>query len=94
MLTVLAKITAQAGKEAAAKEALEALVAPTLVEEGCIDYVLHQSNEDPCVFYFYENWTSKELLDKHLANTHIVAFGEKAATLLAGPAELHFLTKL
>ncbi|WP_026994093.1 putative quinol monooxygenase [Flectobacillus major] len=94
MLTVIAKITALKGKEEEAKAALQGLVAPTLVEEGCIDYVLHQSNDDATIFYFYENWESQQHLDKHLVNDHLVAFGAIAGSLLAGPAELSFLTKL
>ena len=94
MLTVIAKIIAKEGKEEEARIALNALVAPTLIEEGCIDYVLHQSNEDPKVFFFYENWTSKESLENHLANVHIAEFSAKAHDLLSAPAELYFLSKV
>lgn len=94
MLTVIAKITAQAGKEEIAKQALLGLIPPTVAEEGCIDYVLHQSNEDATIFYFYENWESQEHLDKHLVNNHLVEFGKTSGEFLAGPAELILATKL
>lgn len=94
MLTVIAKILVKEDKIEEAKSALLALVAPTLKEEGCIDYVLHQSNDDPKLFVFYENWTDKESLENHLANVHIAEFSAKAEELLEAPAELFFLSKV
>ncbi|MFC0185498.1 Quinol monooxygenase YgiN [Pseudarcicella hirudinis] len=94
MLTLIAKITAKAGKEEEAKAELIKIVAPTLAEEGCIEYTLHQSAEDPKLFFFYENWESKEHLAKHSVSAHITAFGEKAGELLEGPAELYPMLKV
>lgn len=94
MLTVIAKILVKADKIEEAKSGLLALVAPTLEENGCIDYVLHQSNDDPRLFFFYENWTDRESLENHLANEHVAAFSAKAEDLLAEPAELFFLSKV
>lgn len=94
MLTVIAKILVKTDKIEEAKSGLLALVAPTLEENGCIDYVLHQSNDDPQLFFFYENWTDRESLENHLANVHIAEFSAKAEELLAEPAELFFLSKV
>ena len=93
MLTVIAKITAKEGREEEIKRALSELIAPTLLEEGCIDYILHQSNDDPKLFFFYENWTDKDFLEKHLASTHISEFSVKAEELVE-MAELSFLSKV
>lgn len=87
-LTVVAKITAKKGKEALAKTALEGLIAPTLKEEGCIEYRLHTSADRPEEFLFYENWESEAHLQQHLKNTHILDFLEVAGDLLDGDAEL------
>ncbi|MBA4851643.1 putative quinol monooxygenase [Emticicia sp. BO119] len=94
MLTVIAKIIVRADRIDEAKSDLLALIAPTLEEEGCIDYVLHQSNDNPQLFFFYENWTDKESLENHLANEHVAAFSAKAEDLLVEPAELFFLSKV
>lgn len=94
MLTVIAKILVKEDKIEEAKKDLLALVGPTLEEHGCIDYVLHQSNDEPQVFFFYENWTDRESLENHLANEHVAAFSAKAEELLAQPAELFFLSKV
>ena len=37
------------------------LIDITRAEEGCINYDLHQDNENPAHFLFYENWKSREL---------------------------------
>ncbi len=40
------------------KTELIKLIGDTHAEEGCINYDLHQGNENPAHFIFYENWTS------------------------------------
>lgn len=74
MLTVIAHARAKPGKEAHARDILRALVAPTRLEEGCIDYDLHESVDDPALFVFFENWTSAAALDAHSRSPHIAHF--------------------
>jgi quinol monooxygenase YgiN len=50
------------------------LVDITRAEEGCINYDLHQDNENPAHFLFYENWESRELWQTHMANDHLAAY--------------------
>jgi quinol monooxygenase YgiN len=70
-LTVVAKIVAKKNKIEFVKSELLKLIGPTQKEKGCISYVLHQDNNEPSVFMFYENWESKELLQAHLENDHL-----------------------
>ena len=70
-VTVVATFKAKAGMEIAVKSAIEAAVAPTRSEPGCINYDLHQSAEDPALFMLYENWRSKKDLDEHLTMPHL-----------------------
>jgi quinol monooxygenase YgiN len=72
-LTVIATFQARPGKEAALREVLTGLVAPTRKEAGCINYDLHASPDDPAKFLFHENWTSKAALDEHLQSPHVKA---------------------
>lgn len=72
-LTIVARITAVAGQEAKVRAALENLVAPTRAEPGCIQYDLHQDNDDPRVFLFFENWESRALWQDHMNSAHIKA---------------------
>lgn len=87
-ITVLAKCKAKPGMEAAVRDAVMALVAPTRSEPGCINYDLHQSSENPSLFILYENWVSKKDLDEHLAMPYLKDFIGKAETLLVEPIEI------
>ncbi len=53
---------------------LEKLIPTTRAEEGCIQYDLHQDNEDPRYFMFYETWDSRELWQQHMQNDHLKAY--------------------
>ena len=87
-VTVFALLKAKPGMEETVKEELLALVGPTRTEEGCINYDLHQSLDYKGQFRFYENWTSKELLERHLESAHVKRFIAKADQLLAEPPEI------
>ena len=87
-VTVFALVKAKPGMEETVKQELSALVGPTRAEQGCINYDLHQSLDHEGHFRFYENWTSKELLDRHLQSAHVTRFIAKADQLLAEPPEI------
>jgi quinol monooxygenase YgiN len=92
LLTIFAEMYAKPGKEAALREALLGLIAPTKKEAGYVQYDLHVDNDDPTHFLFYENWTSRALLDAHLAAPHLQAFIARQDELLAAPLRLVFAT--
>ena len=60
-LTVVAKVTAKKDSVDNVKSELLKLITPTRKENGCIEYNLHQDNDDPAVFIFYETWESTSL---------------------------------
>lgn len=70
-LTVIARILAKPEKKEFVKNELHKLIGPTRKEEGCINYDLHQDNENENLFLFYENWVSRELWQKHINSSHI-----------------------
>ena len=70
-LTIVANIKAKANKIALVKAELEKLVDITRAEEGCINYDLHQDNESPAHFMFYESWVSRELWQAHMGAQHL-----------------------
>lgn len=70
-LTIIANIKTKADKVELVKAELLKLIAVTRAEEGCIDYDLHQDNENPAHFLFYENWESRELWQAHMDNQHL-----------------------
>ncbi|MFN9957037.1 MAG: putative quinol monooxygenase [bacterium] len=59
-----------------------------------MSYDFHVDEVDPCVFVFYENWTSREALDAHLAMPHLVPLFSQLDRLLACPVEIRPLTML
>lgn len=67
-LTIIANITAKSEKLDLVQSELVKLVGTSQTEEGCINYSLHQDNENPLHFMVYENWESDELLQAHIAN--------------------------
>jgi quinol monooxygenase YgiN len=73
-LTILAQITAAAGKEPLVETELKKLIDVTRAEKGCINYDLHQDNENPGLFVFYENWESRELWQTHMNAPHLAAY--------------------
>lgn len=90
-LTVLALIKAKKGMEDMVRQELLSLVDPTRREPGCISYDLHQAPDDKSFFVFYENWKSRENLDRHLEMPYLKAFREKDVHILAKPVEITLL---
>jgi quinol monooxygenase YgiN len=70
-LTIVAKILAKEDKRELVKDELIKLIDITRKEEGCINYELHVDNENQNLFLFYENWTNRELWQKHMNNSHL-----------------------
>jgi len=73
-LTIVARIEANNDRIDLVKLELLKLIEPTLKETGCIQYDLHQDNENPAVFLFCENWEKRELWQEHMNNAHLAGF--------------------
>jgi len=74
-LTIVAHIHAEPGKIDLVKSELMKLIDITRAEPGCIQYDLHQDNDDRAHFMFYENWTNRELWQQHMNAPHLAAYG-------------------
>ena len=75
-LTVIAHLRALQGQTEETKAFLLGLIEPTRTEPGCVEYWLHQDNDDPAEFTFYENWTDRAEWDKHMEQPHLKAFAD------------------
>lgn len=73
-LTIVAHIHAKEDQIDRVKQQLTQLVEPTRNEDGCINYDLHQDNENLAHFMFFENWKSRALWQDHMASEHIQAY--------------------
>ena len=78
-LTIVANIVARPDKVELVKAELSRLVETTRAEAGCIQYDLHQDNDNPAHFLFYENWESRDLWQAHMNAPHLKAYGEATA---------------
>ncbi len=73
-LTIVANILAREGQGEMVKAELLKLIDVTRTEDGCINYDLHQDNENPNLFLFFENWQNRELWQKHMNNEHLAKY--------------------
>ncbi len=73
-LVVVATIKVKTGHLEQVKSEAQQLINLTRIEPGCIEYVLHQDNQDPFVLVFVERWESKDALESHIASEHFQAF--------------------
>ncbi|WP_028111682.1 putative quinol monooxygenase [Ferrimonas kyonanensis] len=70
-LTIVANIIAKTDQIERVKTELLKLIDTTRTEDGCINYDLHQDNNNPAHFLFYENWASREQWRAHMDNQHL-----------------------
>ena len=75
-LTITGNIFAKPDQIELVKAELEKLVPITRTEAGCMQYDLHQDNENLAYFMFYENWESRELWQTHMNAPHMAAYME------------------
>ncbi|MPW36673.1 putative quinol monooxygenase [Vibrio sp. B1Z05] len=73
-LTIVANIIAKQDNVELIKSELLKLIDITRAEEGCLSYDLHQDNENPAHFLFFENWASRELWQVHMNTQHLADF--------------------
>ncbi|OYT69701.1 MAG: antibiotic biosynthesis monooxygenase [Chloracidobacterium sp. CP2_5A] len=72
-ITILAHFRAKPEALPALSAALDALIAATRQEPGCIAYDLHVACDDPCHFVLVERWRDAAALEAHFAQPHTQA---------------------
>lgn len=93
-LTVVAVLVAQPGKEDLVRDALVALVPPTLQEEGCMAYALSESASQPGTFVTVETWRAQADLEAHMGTPHVQAALAAAGDAFASAPAIHPLVPL
>ena len=95
MITVIAKLQAQPGKEDQMKAELVKMVqAVSANEPEVVNYSLHQSDDDPTVFYVYEQYASAEAQQAHGQSEHMKALGTVMRDVAAGRPEIMRMTQV
>lgn len=74
VLTIVANIKAKDDQAELVKSELEKLIDITRDGDACINYDLHQDNENPVQFLFYEKWESRDLWQMHMGNQHLKGY--------------------
>jgi quinol monooxygenase YgiN len=92
-ITVVAKFVTKQETIELLKHELLKLITPTRQEPGCIEYRLHQDNQDPAVFLFYENWENMSFLERHMKSSHFQAFSVVMKSLVTEQV-IHIMTEL
>jgi quinol monooxygenase YgiN len=92
-LNVVAKVVAKEDSVENVKDELLKLIAPTRKEDGCIAYNLHQDNEDPAVFIFYETWESPACLENHMNTDHFKSYVNAVGSLIEEKV-VHKMTRI
>lgn len=76
------------------KSLLLDLVQNSKKETACLQYDLHQSNEEPNTFIFHEIWENPNGLDNHNQQSYIQSFFENSKLLLQETPILYKTNKL
>ena len=93
-LTVIAHVKAAPGKESEVRRELLSLVEPCRKDAGCLNYDLHQGTDNPALFMFHENWTSKLHLEQHLQKPDLQAVLARVTKLVAEPPQITLWEKI
>ena len=92
--TIIGTVVAKPQRRQEVLEILNAMVAPTRTEPGCVNYDFHCDRNDPNIFVFYENFVDDAALDIHIKMPYIETIFERTKELLARPVEIRHLTLL
>ena len=92
MLKVVAKVVAKQEKMSETETLMKSLIPITLEEDGCISYEVFQETAQSNSYFFLETWESKEDLDKHLSNDHMIDFVTSGEELFSEPLEVKLMT--
>ncbi len=82
-LIIIARVVAKEDSVQSVKSELLKLVAVAREEDGCIKYSMHQDNDNPAAFMFYETWASQASLEMHMNTDSFKAYLKATEGLVA-----------
>ena len=94
MITVVAVLEAQEGKEEEMETALMAMIPKVRSEEGTLSYVLHRAQNKPGKFLVYEKYEDEEAFAHHSSTPYIKELFNKVGPLLAGSPDIEMYDEL
>jgi quinol monooxygenase YgiN len=93
IVTVVAKLVVHETAVQTVKAELLKLIEPTRMEEGCIEYRLHQDDNDQKVFIFFEMWENLTCLERHMATPHFSSYIASVEGMIAEKS-VHKMTRI
>jgi len=93
-MVVVAKIKAVNGKEDEMKNALLEMIPKVKEEEGTLVYTLHQDQNDPTIFLFYEKYKDLDALMVHSATPYFKELFKTLKPMLEGQPEILMYNEL
>jgi quinol monooxygenase YgiN len=82
-VTLVVTLRAKEGQHILLEAELRALIAPTRKEQGCLQYDLHRSADQPGTFLFHEVWETREHHIAHTRTPHYLRWNARKDALLA-----------
>lgn len=92
MMSLVAKLTVQEGKEQDFIDAMKDVVPAVRAEPGNNAYIMNRSKENPRLFVFYEEYTDQAAFDAH--RKHLGELGVDLRAILDGAPVLEFYEKI
>jgi quinol monooxygenase YgiN len=74
MIVLLVHMTVKPGKAEECIELLKAVAAESSKEPGCLQYMAHQSAENPLTFVFYERYKDEAAFEAHRNSPHFARY--------------------
>ena len=93
-MIVVARLKAKNGEESKMADALQAMVSRVEAEDGTLVYTLHQAQNDPTQFLFYEKYTDAQALKAHSSTPHFKELFGLLQPLLDGAPEIEMYNEI
>lgn len=95
MITVIAKLKAQEGKEDEALALCKEMVQGVEKDEpDVIAYLCHQSKKDPAEIIFYEVYPNEEALANHRKTEHMAKMNKSYMGLFSGAPDIQMVERV
>lgn len=92
--TLIAGFTAKPGHEQRLRDELNAMIAPSLAEPGCLAYRPYVDAADDNRMIIVEEWASQAALDHHFTTAHFRHVAAVLDEILAEPFRLTRLARV
>lgn len=82
-VTLVVILRSKEGQHLLLEAEIRALIAPTRKEEGCLQYDLHHSIDQPSLFLLHEVWATRAHHTAHTKTPHFLRWDARKDSLLA-----------